>query len=972
MCDIVGSFSDKIVGCMVDQIFGEVKYLFYFKNNIQKLRDEIEDLKNKRYALQLRVDAAKVDEVTGPDVLYWLMKVDETNKQAEDVLEAMANLKWANIKSRYALSKKATEIASEILGLSEKGNFERVVYPAPQVQIPYAPIQDFGGFESRMLTRRQVLEALRDNSISVIGVCGMAGVGKTVMAKEIADRVKVDNIFEKVAMAVVSQNPDPEKEESKNQLIIKIQEQLADELKFTISEKNSVHARAERLSAGLRTVGDKGVLIILDDLWQDLDLKAIGISTIDQSEKLKVLLTSRFQNVCINTGAQKIFEVEVLKEEEAWHLFKETAVISDDATNVVHLAEEVTKQCRGLPLAIVTVAKALRNKKEENAWSDALEQLRNSSVTHIKGMHNFVYSRIEWSYNHLDSDDAKSVLLLCSLFPEDFDIPTEDLVRYVKGIQLFKNVDKMKLARDRVESVVHDLKDCYLLLAGANEKHVKLHDVVRDVCLLIASKKQKGYMVSNYGVIEGPQDDILKNYTAVSLTVNEMNQVPSNLDCSRIELLRLFCGRWLDIPMYVLEGTKELKVFHLQYVNIQSSLQFQSLISIRSLCLEYCKLNTNLSLIGGLQNLQILSFFRSELLDFPKAIETLSHLKSLNLRFKECSDPFPSGVLLGLKSLEELYLEDYMLATNDKEQDQKIFSHQHVTEMNSLFNLNMLQILTNDTLFQVQVLKGLHVEHMSRFYIGRTRKQGIRDYQFRKTLELFEIEGKFLADPSTSVILKMTENLILEVKGVKNFVNELDEDGFVNLRELKLLSGDYVYLIDAANSVSGNTFQNLEYLELDGLSNLLEISNGILPAGSFHRLQKVKLKHLSKMMYLWRHSIQPPSLCKLRDIRVSDCHAITSLFPQSILKCLVQLQELDIRSCQNLEEIVSRDETTSNMEVLELPKLKKIRIASTRFRSLCIHSGIITSVANERPQLAMLNRVPFSFFMNASSLLLFS
>ena len=121
-----------------------------------------------------------------------------------------------------------------------------------------------------------------------------------------------------------------------------------------------------------------------------------------------------------------------LPEKEAWHLFKEVAEVSDDST-LSDVAKQVAEDCKGLLLAIVVVAKALRSNHTVDSWKQALEQLKEYTIIDLEGVEDLVLSRIEFSYAYLKSVKAKSLLLLCSLFPEDHSIPIKCLVRYGKG-----------------------------------------------------------------------------------------------------------------------------------------------------------------------------------------------------------------------------------------------------------------------------------------------------------------------------------------------------------------------------------------------------------------------------------------------------------------------------------------------------------------------------------------------------------
>ena len=123
------------------------------------------------------------------------------------------------------------------------------------------------------------------------------------------------------------------------------------------------------------------------------------------------------------------------------------------------MAEKIANECGGLPLAIIAIAKALRNKSKK-AWKDALAQLAEANSRAGGGQHNLVYSRIELSYNYTENDEARSLLHLYCLFPEDYCIPIEHLVRYGKGLHMFKSARTLSKVRERVESIVEYLEEC--------------------------------------------------------------------------------------------------------------------------------------------------------------------------------------------------------------------------------------------------------------------------------------------------------------------------------------------------------------------------------------------------------------------------------------------------------------------------------------------------------------------------------
>ena len=155
-----------------------------------------------------------------------------------------------------------------------------------------------------MLTKKNVLDVLKDRKTSVIGIYGVAGVGKTRMVEEIAEKVKVESLFDEVVVVTLAQVPD----------IKYIQDQIASRLGLTTSEKIDINVRAKQLEARLKD-GEQWTrtLVILDEFWQNLDFCTLGIPVGKDYNGVKLLFVSRNQEDCYKMNAQKIFEFHSLK-----------------------------------------------------------------------------------------------------------------------------------------------------------------------------------------------------------------------------------------------------------------------------------------------------------------------------------------------------------------------------------------------------------------------------------------------------------------------------------------------------------------------------------------------------------------------------------------------------------------------------------------------------------------------------------
>lgn len=118
------------------------------------------------------------------------------------------------------------------------------------------------------------------------------------------------------------------------------------------------------------------------------------------------------------------------------------------------------------------------------------------------------FNCIKLSYDYLKGEYVKSCFLLCCLFPDNEDIRIADLTEYGYGIGLFQNEDiriadlteygygiglfqysnTMQEARAATHLAVIYLKACNLLMDGAEDGCIRMHDVIWNMAISILHK----------------------------------------------------------------------------------------------------------------------------------------------------------------------------------------------------------------------------------------------------------------------------------------------------------------------------------------------------------------------------------------------------------------------------------------------------------------------------------------------------
>ncbi|XVF11244.1 hypothetical protein REPUB_Repub08aG0009800 [Reevesia pubescens] len=205
----------------------------------------------------------------------------------------------------------------------------------------------------------------------------MGGVGKTTLLNKINNKFcEAPNRFDVVIWIVVS----------KGFYIGKVQDDIASRIGITDGAWND-NTPDQKAQGIFRFLKDKKFVLLLDDIWERVDLVKVGIPLPTQENGSKVVFTTRSIDVCGQMKAHKI-PVECLPEEKAWELFKENvdAPTLDSSPLICQLAREVAKECKGLPLALITIARAMACKETVEEWTCAREVLRRSSISVFQDM----------------------------------------------------------------------------------------------------------------------------------------------------------------------------------------------------------------------------------------------------------------------------------------------------------------------------------------------------------------------------------------------------------------------------------------------------------------------------------------------------------------------------------------------------------------------------------------------------------
>ncbi|KAK5834363.1 hypothetical protein PVK06_018240 [Gossypium arboreum] len=347
-----------------------LRYFFCYGEIVQDFTNQRNALKLRKQRVDTRVDEAKKQiEVSYEDVEDWLKRAEkelEETQNLQDEIDRVKYFKWCPQWGwRYCLSKKLAEKTPIISELLDTSNFAQVGHRRSLQGIEFITSTDFMVSESSKSALNKILKTIK--AVNMIGLYGIPGVGKTTLAKEVGKHAREQKLFDKVVMFTMSQNPN----------IRTIQDKVAEMFGLNF-HSNTEEGRAEELWVRLKA--EKDILIIVDDLWEEFKLESIGIPFGDDHKGCKILLTTRQQKVCSKMMCQEEIQLGILSKDEAWVLFRDQVGLEDDCSILNEVAKEVAGERKGLPIAIVTVAKALRDRSLDE-WRDANQRFKDS--THL-------------------------------------------------------------------------------------------------------------------------------------------------------------------------------------------------------------------------------------------------------------------------------------------------------------------------------------------------------------------------------------------------------------------------------------------------------------------------------------------------------------------------------------------------------------------------------------------------------------
>uniref|UniRef100_A0A7N2MT54 BED-type domain-containing protein n=1 Tax=Quercus lobata TaxID=97700 RepID=A0A7N2MT54_QUELO len=416
--------------------------------------------------------------------------------------------------------------------------------------------------------------------ISVLPIVGMAGLGKTTLAKEVYNNELIRKHFDLLAWACVTKNFNFKR------ILCEILQSF-DKNYFSFLEYCQFQSEDKILSRLQKKLCGNKYLLVLDDVW---------IDDHEEWSKLRSYLLSfnsmTGNNIVVTTRSDKVANLigtpqcqhylEQLSKDECWSIFEKRAFANKKITrtrDLESIGREIAKRSEGFPLAAKVLGGIMCFKYDKSEW---LSIQNNKIWDLLDDDTNRFFQILRLSFDNLPTPSLKQCLAYCANF-QDYNIRKDEVIQHWMAEGFLESSNGSR-------TMMEDIGNSYFnfLLATSffqdarkdeygNIISCKMHDLVHDFALSIIKSETL--------ILEGASMDCV-----------------GNAQC----LFFRFVGQTTQrIPFIGDDFTK-----------------------LRSLVSDYADFGSTLS---NFKSLRVLKLYGGSIIELPDSIEHLIHLRLLHI-----------------------------------------------------------------------------------------------------------------------------------------------------------------------------------------------------------------------------------------------------------------------------------------------------------------------------------------------------
>ncbi|CAL4985006.1 unnamed protein product [Urochloa decumbens] len=475
--------------------------------------------------------------------------------------------------------------------------------------------EDLVGIEDN---RRTLTEWLYSDELdsTVMTISGMGGLGKTTLVTNVYEREKIN--FSAPAWMVVSQTY------TMDALLRKLLMKVGGGPNI---DKMDVHDLKENIKQKLK---NRKCLIVLDDVW-DQEVYFQMSDAFQNLQASRIIITTRNNHVASLAHPTRRLDLQPLSKTHAFDLFcRRTFYNKKDHScpnDLVEVATSIVDRCQGLPLAIVSIASLLSSRpRTYYIWNQMYNQLRSelSNNDNVRAILNLSY--------HDLSGDLRNCFLYCSLFPEDYPISRDSLVRLwvAEGFVVSKdNNTSEEVAEGNLMELIH--RNMLAIMETDEQGRVStcaMHDIVRNLALTVAKEEKFGTANNYRAMILMDKDKDVRRLSSYGWKDNTSLKVKLPRLRTLVSLGTISSSP--DILLSILSESSYLTVLELQDSEItEVPASIGALFNLRYIGLRRTKVRALPDSVEKLLNLQTLDIKQTKIEKLPRGISKVKKLRHL-------------------------------------------------------------------------------------------------------------------------------------------------------------------------------------------------------------------------------------------------------------------------------------------------------------------------------------------------------
>ncbi|GKV31702.1 hypothetical protein SLEP1_g40373 [Rubroshorea leprosula] len=195
MADIAGAIISALSCICGTPICNCIDQYRSFNDDVGELRRELDTLTKRKEDIESRIEVGEAcgGEMVRREVKDWLKQVQDINVDVHAFLEEVQGIKWYE---RACLDKLVCRKIDVVREMLEKGSFPGGLFidraPARGNRIPTENLV------GEISTKEEIWGYLIGDEVGMIGVCGIGGVGKTTIMKNLHNDLQGETRFQKV------------------------------------------------------------------------------------------------------------------------------------------------------------------------------------------------------------------------------------------------------------------------------------------------------------------------------------------------------------------------------------------------------------------------------------------------------------------------------------------------------------------------------------------------------------------------------------------------------------------------------------------------------------------------------------------------------------------------------------------------------------------------------------------------------